>query len=86
MSYLSVFRTFWKSFSFFSNINEVLSGEQERESIIRMKVGLKNPSIAITILHHSASLVMPIGDRRDGFFNPFLTLILDSYILTQTNE
>ena len=35
MSHLSVFRIFWKSFPLFSNINEVFSGEQEKESIIR---------------------------------------------------
>ena len=39
MSHLSVFRIFWKSFSSFSNINEVFSGEQENEFIIRMRIG-----------------------------------------------
>ena len=29
----------------------------------------------------SASLVMPNGDPRDGFFYPTLTLIIDSYFL-----
>ena len=38
MSHLSVFRIFWKSFSSFSNRNEVLSGEQENEYIIRMRM------------------------------------------------
>ena len=40
----------------------------------------KNLSLTITVCHHSASLVMPIGDARDGFFYPTLTLIMDSYI------
>ena len=33
----------------------------------------------ITIWHHSASLVMPIGDPWDGFFYPTLTRMMDSY-------
>ena len=36
MSHLSVLKAFLK---FFSNINEVLSGEQEKESIIRVRMG-----------------------------------------------
>ena len=32
----------------------------------------------ITDFHHSASLVMPIGDPRDGFFYPTLRLMIDS--------
>ena len=40
MSHHSVFRIFWKPFSvFFSNINEVLSGEQDKESIIVARMG-----------------------------------------------
>ena len=56
----------------------VLSGEQEIESIIRVRVGKTNPSLMITDCHNSASLMMPIGDPRDGFFYPTLTLIIDS--------
>ena len=44
-----------------------------------------NPSLAITDCHHSASLEMPIGDPRDGFFYPILTLMMDTYILTCFN-
>ena len=33
----------------------------------------------ITICHHSASLVMAIGDPWDGLFYPTLTLMIDSY-------
>ena len=38
-------------------------------------------SLGITVCHHSASLVMPIGDPRDGYFYPTLTLMIDSYYL-----
>ena len=55
--------------------------EQEKESIIRVRVGQKNPSLGITICHHSASLVMPNGDPRDGFFYPTLTLMIDFYVI-----
>ena len=51
------------------------SSEQEKESIIRVRIGKKNPSLAITICYHSASLMMPIGDPWDRFFFPTLTLI-----------
>ena len=59
------------------------SGEQEKESIIRVRVGYKNPSLEITVCHHSASLVMPNGDPQDGFFYPTLTVMIDSYNMTQ---
>ena len=41
MSHLSVFRIFWKAFQVvvFFNINEVLSGELEKESIICVGMG-----------------------------------------------
>ena len=32
-------------------------------------------------IHPLAQLVMPIGDPRDGFFYPSLTLMIDSYTL-----
>ena len=38
------------------------SGEQEKESIIRVRIGQKNHSLGITVGHHSAILVMPNGD------------------------
>ena len=34
----------------------------------------KNPSLTITVCHQTASVVMPIGDLRDGSFYPILTL------------
>ena len=45
----------------------IFCGEQEKESIIRVGVGYKNPTLVTTVCHHSASLVMPIGGPRDGF-------------------
>ena len=36
-----------------------------------------HPSLAITVIHHSASLVMPISDPWDRFFYPTLTLMMD---------
>ena len=41
----------------------------------------KTTSLTITICHHSTSLVMAIGDPRDGFFYRILSLIIDSYII-----
>ena len=67
---------------FFPNINEVFRGEQEKEFIIRVRMGIENLSLAITIYHHSTSLVMSIGDPLDGFFYPTLTLMMGFYILS----
>ena len=60
---------------------EIFDGEQEKESIIRVRMGLKNLSLAIIHSHHSASLVMPIGDPQDGFFRSTLALMIDSFNL-----
>ena len=48
---------------------------------VSIRVGLKSPSLQITIYHHSASLVMPNGDPLDGLFYPTLALMMNSYIL-----
>ena len=40
---------------------------------------IENPSLGITVCHHSASFKMPNGDPVDGFFYPTLTLMIDSY-------
>ena len=45
----------------------------------RVRMGSKNPSLAITACFHSASPMVAIGDPRDGFFDPTLTLMIDSY-------
>ena len=57
---------------------EIVDDEQEKESIIRMRMGKKNLSLSITDCHHSASLVMPIRDPQADFFYPTLTLMIDS--------
>ena len=44
-------------------------------------LGSKNPSLMITVWHHSASLSIPKGDPWDGFFFNALTLMVDSYNL-----
>ena len=59
-----------EAFFTFSNKNKVLSGEHGNESIICVRKGYKNTSLAITICHHSASLVMLISDLWDGFSIP----------------
>ena len=41
---------------------------------------IENLTLMITVCPHSARLVIPIGDPRDKFFYPTLTLIMDSYI------
>ena len=63
---------------FFKCKNVVFDGVQEKESIICLRVGKKNLSIAITVCHHLASLIMPIGEPQDGFF--YLSLMIDSFI------
>ena len=38
---------------------------------------MKTPSLAIILCHHSARLVMPKGDHRDGFVYPTRTRMID---------
>ena len=54
-----------------------MKGAQEKESVMGVRGRLKNPSLDITVWHHSASLVMPDSDPRGGFFY----LPLDPYNL-----
>ena len=75
MSHLSVFRNFCEPFLQHEN------GEQEKESISRFASRLENLSLGITVCHHLAGCVMSNGNPRDGFFYPFLTHMMDSYIL-----
>ena len=49
-------------------------------------VDRKNPSLAITVWHHEASLVMPDSDPRDGFFYLPLTPMIDPYSGTDTHN
>ena len=92
---ISAFSGFSRSLflCFFPILNEVFSREQRKKKHYSCEDGIeksvtritewhhkaKNPSLAITVFHHSASPVMPIGDARDGFFYPTLTLMMDSY-------
>ena len=54
-----------------------------KESIMGVRVRQKNPSHAITVWHHSASLVMPDSDPWDGFFYLLLIPMIDPYIQNQ---
>ena len=49
--------------------------EQEKESIIWVRVGYKNLSLGISIWHPSANLVMPNGNPLDIFFYPTLMMV-----------
>ena len=62
--------------AFFKYEHAVFNGEQESESIIRVGMGKKNPSLEITVCHHSASLLMSNCDPQDGFFYPTLQFLL----------
>ena len=56
-----------------------LYDKEERESIICVVMGSKNPSLVTTVCHHLASLMMSNCDPWDRFFYPTLTLMIDSY-------
>ena len=57
-----------------------MKGVQGKESIIDVRGRQKNLYHAITVWHHSASLVIPDRDPRDGFFLP-LTPMTDPNII-----
>ena len=83
MSHLNVFRIFRNFFSqVISNINEVLSGEQEKIIYYLCKDVIENPSLTITDCHHLSSLVIPICDLRDRFIYTALLHMIDSYNLS----
>ena len=65
MSLLSIFRNFWE---LFKHENAVFNGEQEKESICRVRVESKNLSLGITVCYQSASLMMTNGDPWDRYF------------------
>ena len=56
---------------------------RKKKIIICVRVGLKTPSLGITICQYSASLVMPNGGPWDGFFYPTHILLMDSCIIYQ---
>ena len=53
--------------SLFKYETMLLNGEQEKESIICVRMGSKNVSLAITDCPHSASLVVPNPHTQDRF-------------------
>ena len=53
---------------------------QEKESIMGVRDRQKNLSHGITVWYHSASLMMPDSDPRDGFLYLHLIPMIDSYI------
>ena len=63
------------------NLGSELKGDQEKESVMGVRGKQKNPSLVITVWHHSASLVMPDSEPRDGFFYLPLTPMIDPYNL-----
>ena len=58
------------------------SGEQEKIIRYSYEGRIEKSDHRDHRLSYSASLVMPNGDPRDGFFYPTLTLMIDSYIIT----
>ena len=56
----------------------------KKKNPLFVRVEYKNLSLVITVCHHSASLVMPNSDPRDGFFYPTLAGVIDSYITSQS--
>ena len=56
-----------------------MKGVQENESIMGVRGRYKNLSLAITVWHHKASLVMPDSDPREGFFCLPITPMIDPY-------
>ena len=59
---------------------------KEKKSSFCVRGGWKNPSVAITVCHHSASLVMPKGDPQDVFFYPVFTLMMYSYNIKRSTD
>ena len=80
--HLSVFRDFWKLILKFKKNGE--HGPKRIHYSCEGRIENKT-SLGITVCHHSASLVMPNGDARDGFLYPTLTLMIYSYILCTGN-
>ena len=48
-----------------------------------MRIGTSHACIDYNNFTSDTSLVMPDGDPRDGFFDPTLTLMIDSYIINE---
>ena len=57
-------------------------GMQEKESVMVVWCRKKNPSLGITVWHHSAKPRDAKQCPSDGFFYPHLTLVKDSFIIS----
>ena len=75
-------------FMFFQYKMRYLEASKKKNPIKERKIihyscedGLEQSSLVNTVCHPSASLVMPIGDPRDGVFYPSLALMMDSYFM-----
>ena len=73
---------------FFHYKDYAIGSEREKESIIIffiicVRMGQKNLTLVITVCHHSASLVIPIGNPRYGFFYPTPSIMMNSYCILQ---
>ena len=63
--------------------NQKKKKKRKERKIIHLSCedGIEQSSLVNTVCHHSAGLVMPIGDPRDGVFYPSLALMMDSYFM-----
>ena len=63
-----------------NNLRSEMKGVQKKkELIVGVRGRQKNPSLANTVRHHSASLVMPDSDPRNGIFYLPLTPMIRPY-------
>ena len=65
---LKIFALLCPALEYLENENAKINDEQEKESIICVSVGWKNPILGITVCHHLASLGMPNGDPLNRFY------------------
>ena len=68
-------------FMFFQYDIRYLVVSEKNNSLFIWGKDRKNLSLVITVCHHWAILIMPIGDPQYGFFYSILTLMIDSYFI-----
>ena len=66
-------------FFFQHKMRNLVGSKKKKNPIFVWGWKRKVPPLTITVCHHSASLVMPIGVPQDGIFYPTLTFMIDSY-------